>query len=172
MSSELRVDKIIPTSGVPTGGGGGIIQIVQNVKQNVFTSSANSTWTDITNMAISITPKFNTSKILISVVTGISNGSSELHILRLLRDSTVIGASNYATENGFALVDTEAIGGVRSRYIGHVKAEILDSPATTSSVAYKVQFWKNGGNNMHINRRALNTGAGFSSMITAYEVSA
>ena len=24
MSSELRVDKIIPTSGVPTGGGGGI----------------------------------------------------------------------------------------------------------------------------------------------------
>ena len=29
MSSELRVDKIIPTSGVPTGGGGGIIQIVQ-----------------------------------------------------------------------------------------------------------------------------------------------
>ena len=29
MSSELRVDKIIPTTGVPTGGGGGIIQITQ-----------------------------------------------------------------------------------------------------------------------------------------------
>ena len=28
MASELRVDKIIPTTGVPTGGGGGIIQIV------------------------------------------------------------------------------------------------------------------------------------------------
>ena len=32
MSSELRVDKIIPTSGVPTGGAGGIIQIQQTVK--------------------------------------------------------------------------------------------------------------------------------------------
>ena len=30
MSSELRVDKIIPTAGVPTGGGGGIIQITQS----------------------------------------------------------------------------------------------------------------------------------------------
>ena len=28
MSSELRVDKIIPTGGVPTGGGGGIIQVI------------------------------------------------------------------------------------------------------------------------------------------------
>ena len=28
MSSELRVDKIIPTGGVPSGGGGGIIQVV------------------------------------------------------------------------------------------------------------------------------------------------
>ena len=172
MASELRVDKIVPTDGVPTGGGGGIIQIVQNVKQNVFTNNANSTWTDITNMAISITPKFNTSKILISINMGISNGSAELHVLRLLRDSTVIGASNFATNDGFAIVDTECIGGVRSRYIGHVKADILDSPATTSSVAYKVQFWKNGGNNMHVNRRALNTGSGFSSTITAYEVSA
>ena len=29
MTSELRVDKIVPTSGVPTGGGGGVIQIVE-----------------------------------------------------------------------------------------------------------------------------------------------
>ena len=28
MSSELRVDKIVPVDGVPTGGGGGVIQVV------------------------------------------------------------------------------------------------------------------------------------------------
>ena len=27
MASELRVDKIIPTGGIPTGGGGGVIQV-------------------------------------------------------------------------------------------------------------------------------------------------
>ena len=32
MTSQIRVDSIVPTTGVPTGGGGGIIQIVQNVQ--------------------------------------------------------------------------------------------------------------------------------------------
>ena len=32
MSSQLRVDKIVPVDGVPTGGGGGIIQVAQSTK--------------------------------------------------------------------------------------------------------------------------------------------
>ena len=36
MASELRVDKIIPTAGVPTGGGGGIVQTVQTVKTDAL----------------------------------------------------------------------------------------------------------------------------------------
>ena len=39
MASELRVDRIIPTAGVPTGGGGGIIQIKQTVKTDWRASS-------------------------------------------------------------------------------------------------------------------------------------
>ena len=31
MASELRVDKIIPTTGVPTGGGGGIVKLFQQM---------------------------------------------------------------------------------------------------------------------------------------------
>ena len=62
MSSELRVDKIIPTSGVPTGGAGGIIQIQQTVKTDFLTISVNDTVTDVTS--VNITPHFSTSKIL------------------------------------------------------------------------------------------------------------
>ena len=29
MASELRVDRIVPVDGVPSGGGGGIIQVKQ-----------------------------------------------------------------------------------------------------------------------------------------------
>ena len=36
MSSELRVDKIIPTTGIPTGGGGGIIQVKTNFKETML----------------------------------------------------------------------------------------------------------------------------------------
>ena len=33
MSSQLRVDKILPVDGAPTGGGGGIIQVVTSSTQ-------------------------------------------------------------------------------------------------------------------------------------------
>ena len=67
MASELRVDKIVPTTGVPTGGGGGIIQVVhastQTAQEQDF--SAGSTFVD-TGLSASITPKFSTSKILVT----------------------------------------------------------------------------------------------------------
>ena len=34
MSSELRVDKIVPVDGVSSGGGGGIIQVKYTYKKN------------------------------------------------------------------------------------------------------------------------------------------
>ena len=34
--STLKVNSIIPVAGVPTGGGGGIIQVKQAIKTNVF----------------------------------------------------------------------------------------------------------------------------------------
>ena len=66
MSSELRVDKIVPVDGVTSGGGGGIVQVQQTVKTDVFSSNSSS-FHDITGMSVSITPKFNTSKVLIQV---------------------------------------------------------------------------------------------------------
>ena len=40
MSSQLRVDKILPVDGAPTGGGGGIIQVVQTIKKDQFTTAS------------------------------------------------------------------------------------------------------------------------------------
>ena len=33
MTSQLRVDKIVPVDGAPTSGGGGIVQVKQTLKQ-------------------------------------------------------------------------------------------------------------------------------------------
>ena len=67
MSSELRVDKIIPTGGVPTGGGGGIVQIIigtDNREQINIESTASET-----TLTATITPKFSTSsKIMVLVL--------------------------------------------------------------------------------------------------------
>ena len=67
MSSQLRVDKILPVDGAPTGGGGGIIQVVTSSTQTGQSQafSAGSTFVD-TGLSASITPKFSTSKILVT----------------------------------------------------------------------------------------------------------
>ena len=46
MASELRVDKIIPTTGIPTGGGGGVIQVVSFTTQTETTANAGTTFVD------------------------------------------------------------------------------------------------------------------------------
>ena len=90
MSSELRVDKIVPTDGVPTGGGGGIVQVKQTVLDTVFSSNSTS-YADVTGMSVSITPKFNTSKILVMVTlrTAMSEDDRWSAYI-LLRDSQIL----------------------------------------------------------------------------------
>ena len=65
MSSELRVDKIVPVDGVPTGGGGGIIQVVQNFRSDTSSSSVQGGLLSDHFLTQAITPKFNTSKVLV-----------------------------------------------------------------------------------------------------------
>ena len=66
MASELRVDKIIPYDGVPSGGGGGIIQVKMGTLTSVFTTTSSS-MVD-TGLSVSITPKFSTSKVLVLLI--------------------------------------------------------------------------------------------------------
>ena len=67
MASELRVDKIVPTDGAPTNGGGGIVQVVSVTKTDHVDNSTNDQFNDISGVTATITPKFNTSKILVTV---------------------------------------------------------------------------------------------------------
>ena len=162
-SGNDKIVKLPPTPGV-------IVQVVQTTKTDVFTSNTNDSWVEITGLNVNITPSSNSSKVLVSANLGASNGSSRLHLFRLLRDSTAIGVSTFATTNASAIYDAEAYGSDRSRAIGHIKIDFLDSPSSTSQITYRVQFYKNGSGNFHVNRRALNTGSGAISTITAYEV--
>ena len=68
MASKLRVDSILPVDGAPTGGGGGIIQVVSSTINNQPTLDNivnTSDWTGH-GLSVTITPKFSTSKIHIT----------------------------------------------------------------------------------------------------------
>ena len=131
MSSELRVDKIIPTAGVPTGGGGGVVQVKQftltNTANGGFLMSTSSSSFTSTPLLLAITPKFSTSKILINVNTSSYNGGSGHTAYTIYRDSTNIGGSTY----GMA----DFTGSHTWRPFSMM---FLDSPSTTSSVTYRV----------------------------------
>ena len=70
--STLKVNSIIPVGGVPTGGGGGIVQIVTATHNSQVSQSSNgsgntqTTLTD-TGLTASITPTSTSNKVLVMV---------------------------------------------------------------------------------------------------------
>ena len=171
MSSELRVDKIVPTDGVPTGGGGGIVQVVHANKKNV--SSFNSTvpnFTNISGLSLSITPKFNTSKILLSYNIYVSADNS-VAFFRINRGSTFIEApSGTPATNGRS---GHSINYVNSATMQVSSATILDSPATTSALTYYIAASTHDGSTIQINSWRSDTSDYYGvSTFTAMEISA
>ena len=76
MTSQLRVDKIVPVDGAPTGGGGGIVQVVQSFKTD--TGSSSVAGGALTNHVLtqSITPTRSDSKVLVDFHVMCSSSST------------------------------------------------------------------------------------------------
>ena len=139
MSSKLRVDSIVPVDGVPAGGGGGIIQVKQTVKTDVF-SSESSSFTDITGMSVTITPKFSTSKVLIQVSLSYGGEDNMYGAVNLLRGSTIVTQGDAGS--GSNTRATFGLGGDNNNFqykLVSATYTFLDSPATTSATTYKLQ---------------------------------
>ena len=171
MASELRVDKIVPVDGVPTGGGGGIVQL-KSVTHTEFESQAltgSSNFFDIAGMSVTITPKFNTSKIFVMTTVAVScNTAEKNNFIQLRRDSTDIAKG---TEGGSA--NASYYHKNRNNFApDNISVQFLDSPATTSAVTYKVRWSGENSTTYYLNRNASNTNEGMVSSITVMEVSA
>jgi hypothetical protein len=134
-------------------GAGAVLQVVQTVKTDTFSTQSTS-YVDITGLSCSITPSSTNSKIL--VLTNISIQSQNAHGggMILLRNGTAINQADSASSRR------------RSSFSGHgytgdgagdtymqfaVVGTYLDSPASTSSVTYKVQVVNNGTETQYIN---------------------
>ena len=148
--SEIRVDAIKTRAGaVPKASDlglnvtGGVLQVVQTVKTDTFTTTSSS-FVDITGMSVTITPSSTSSKIL---VTGMLNGSQDVGAnrtyVKLLRGSTAICIGDAAGSRirglgGFSSNDSTLASSPLS-------FSFLDSPATTSATTYKLQIASTAG---------------------------
>ena len=146
MSSELRVDKIIPTAGVPTGGGGGIVQTIigtDNREQINFNTASETTL-----MTATITPKSTSSKILVIVTcAGVGAQSGTAWRMRLYR---TVGGSR---TNLPAIADYVNLQGDNGDTHYPCTSQI-DSPGTTNAVTYTVSGERRSGSgNMYFNHQ-------------------
>jgi len=171
--STLEVKAIAAPSGydlqMPAGH---IVQVVQGFTTDIFTTTSSS-FTDITGLSASITPKSTSNKILVSFNTHISGSTTSGHtvMLRCLRGSTVIGAGVGASNR------VPASGLLYSKYtytVENKSYEYLDSPNTTSATTYKVQIVPENGATAVVNKSSQDgdyTYHGrFASTITLMEV--
>ena len=123
-----------PNGSNPQAAPSKVLQVVQGKLSSSF-STASTTAVD-TGLTATITPLFNTSKILCFVtVNGIRNsGTTYNTYLYLNRNGTYLDATS---GNSFNLYFTanQLFGRV-----GTVADMVLDSPATTSACTYKLQI--------------------------------
>jgi hypothetical protein len=137
---------------------GGVIQTVQaTASTQTVTNSGSMVNTALT---ASITPKFSTSKILISVCTNLYGGTGgQLAALGLNRNSTLVWYPNVDSGGKYYMNSTGAWTPASFVY--------LDSPATTSSTTYTVQVaaYTAGGS-------AVNQGGNGISVIILQEIAA
>ncbi len=69
MASELRVDKIVPTTGVPANGGGGVVQVAVGRLHSEIGDSTSTSFM-ASGLITSMTPRFSTSKFHIHMGGG------------------------------------------------------------------------------------------------------
>ena len=148
------------------------LQIIQSTVNTASTTTSTS-FGDV-GLSATITPKFATSKVLVTVVLGkVGQSNSNGSQWKILRDSTVViqHSGSGLAHNDAAFHVSNAIYGASNleRYVDTVVLNCFDSPSSTSALVYKVQ-WKVDGGTAYFNRWGVNTDAGSTSSITLTEV--
>ena len=169
MSSELRVDRIVPVDGVPSGGGGGIIQVVHATATSETAENFSSDAFVDTGLSATITPKFTTSKILITgylswyIDHGSNTGNVEWNFAVCNSSGTVLDGTTASTR-GYRR-NTRVEGGKHP-------INFIHSPNTTSAYTYQMRMnAKTSSNSCQLQCQVNGTGNNIS-RITLMEVSA
>ena len=180
--SELRTNRIVPKDGLTSGtnNGGGIIQVRNIMYTDIFSSNhSNSGYVDVTGFNLDITPTRSDSKILVQpeVAGGLNDNYGFNFAFRVVRtvggSATTIGvppAGTYAMTGGYNLYQSDS----STPYIFGQSKTFFDSPATTSTINYKIQVTHSHGGSgaiVYVNRRGSSSNWRSISTLTLWEVS-
>jgi hypothetical protein len=144
---------IAMASGKTLTGGGKILQVLQAVKSDTFSTTSTSL-VDVSGLSVSITPSSTSSKILVHVDLFLTASYYVGHA-QLVRNSTLIYRADTAgnrPRDSITFAQNVSSDGIMQRS----SIMYLDSPSTTSATTYKVQASTRkdgqGGGVFYINR--------------------
>ena len=173
---SLVQDGVITDANLPAGS---VLQVVQTVKTDTFSSNSTSTFVDITGMSVAITPSNASNKILVmySLCSSVVDGGFAMWC-RLVRDSTDIAQGTPSGNIISATTGALSASGAANYPVYVQNMTFLDSPATTSATTYKLQGrgWNGVAGLFYVNRSASEANsinyARLVSTITAMEIAA
>ena len=153
--STLYVDNLQPNLGSRVMAAGHVVQVVQGTMGYTASGGGGSgnVWYD-SGLSVSITPTSASSKILVDYTIHMGVSSYQARS-RIVRDSTVIGTGTNEGARGEASSayilydDVATVNRYRHAPLG---ISYIDSPASSSSLTYKIQVSGYSGVSWHINR--------------------
>ncbi len=135
--ADLAASKLtgqIPDANAPSGS---VIQVVQTVKTDTFTTNSTS-YVDITGMSATITPISASNKILVAVNMNVGVQSDTYHVyFRLLKNGSLV--SNSVGTSGQPWPVFLHKNGNNYRDMDCASMDILDTAGSTSALTYKIQ---------------------------------
>lgn len=134
---------------------GKVLQVQQTVKSDKSATTSTS-FIDVPSLSVAITPAASSNKVLIRAVVSCGAGGGGIdNKIRLMRGSTQLLNDQFVRQTSSQTNYTWVM-------------EKLDSPSTTSSTTYKIQF-RAASNEVFINRDGSNELLG-TCTITALEI--
>jgi hypothetical protein len=158
---------------------GSVLQVVQGVKTDTFSTSSEGVFVDVTGLSVSITPSSSSSKVLVLCSVALAynnNGTADRYaMMSLFRGSTNI-LTPTSPSNRSPVFAAPGEYGSSSSLISYC-FQYLDSPASTSSLSYNIKVFSSSGSGVvFINRSEDDSDTLFKgrsvSTLTAMEIAA
>ena len=134
------LDSVAPFSSADMPAGS-VLQVVSATKSDTQSTSLQA-WVDVTGLSVSITPTNTSSKILVIVAVQ-GSGTRRYTAIRVVRNGSAVGVGDTAGSRASVLSGFNLDPDAGANYI-HVLynagGSFVDSPVSTSSQTYKVQF--------------------------------
>jgi len=154
---------------------GSVLQVVSSTTTGEFEHSG-STEADITGLGVTITPKYNTSKIMVMVSLVMGSGQASGHHFRIKR--TISGGSAVGVGVGSGSGTAMSFGGdggnTDTNRAHSISYHAHDTPNTTTATTYQVTHAEFGSQTLHLNTNSSQGGQAyddnFASHITVMEI--